>query len=588
MVASGKSLLLTRVGYGSYKIRCSGAPSCAQCERKGIICQFHFSTKENHGPSQDFTTAAVDGIESPDENGTRHPITAPSAELSGPVGGDDSPLSLTVTVDTQASAADDNPRECQATTTNGPTQLATHIICHSPRSLREHTMHFDPQLPQETGLEHVPSRLHQTTSNQNRDSITELRPSDTPWSWFNWESDLPFEPPHAEVLFNNMGGSADISYSDPIPSGREERSEVQTSAYLHSDPADLFGTVLRVLDTLDSPEHKSLLLDVPKMNDADMLKFWNQYFKVFHKKFPVVHRASTQIGKSPPLLVSVITAIGASYSSGPGDTEYYVRVFARICMILSCKSCGSQGAHKLCDPLTLLLCQCIVYFFIIIDRSGIFRPWALAGQACMVTTARNASVFYSDHGLNSDSEVGSATSPSDLSTVDCSLSPQELLDQDLEGTIIHRQWLEWIAAEKRKRLGWAVVAIHSLYHLRAQSPFRLSFAELDLYLPYDDNMWEATDATSWRRQFPWTDRPPRTLPLQGAIRTHSENSSCMTDLPTLATLAVGSLVELVHRDKQQRLPGIQSSLKSEAARKRGWHLLVDEIVDAVQGEKRSL
>ncbi|OQV00254.1 Fungal specific transcription factor domain-containing protein [Cladophialophora immunda] len=467
------------------------------------------------------------------------------------------------------------------------TALAAHNIFRSPHSIREETMHFDPQLPQETSLENIPSSMHSTALNQNRDNITELRASDTPWSWFNWESDLPFDLPHAEVLFNDLGDSADISNNDSIPSGREEGNEVQTSVYLHNDPADLFGTVLRVLDTLDSPEHKSLLLDVPKRSDTDMLKFWNQYFEGFHKRFPVIHRASTQIWESPPLLVSVVTAIGASYSPEPGATEYYVRVFARICMILSCKSCGSQGIHKLCDPLTLLLCQCLVYFFIVIDSSGIFRPWALAGQACMVATARSASVFYSNQGLNDDSGVGIAPSPSDLSTVDCSLSPQELLDQDLEGTVIHRQWLEWIAAEKRKRLGWAVVAIHSLYHLRTQSPFRLSFAELDLYLPYDEKMWEATDATSWRRQFPWTDRPPRTLPLLGAVRTHSENSSSMTDLSSLAILAMGSLVELVHRGKRRRVLGIQSPLKSEAARKRGWHLLVDEILEAVQGETRS-
>ena len=47
----------------SYKVKCSGAPSCTQCEKKGIVCQFHFSTVNNDESSQPHIAAgSVDGM----------------------------------------------------------------------------------------------------------------------------------------------------------------------------------------------------------------------------------------------------------------------------------------------------------------------------------------------------------------------------------------------------------------------------------------------------------------------------------------------------------------------------------------------
>ena len=75
----------------------------------------------------------------------------------------------------------------------------------------------------------------------------------------------------------------------------------------------------------------------------------------------------------------------------------------------------------------------------------------------MITTARNVGLFepqdeQTDYRTSSMLDI-----QEDLNTVDCSLSPEELLDQDLDGALLHRNWLEWVATEQRKRLGWAVV-----------------------------------------------------------------------------------------------------------------------------------
>lgn len=116
-----------------------------------------------------------------------------------------------------------------------------------------------------------------------------------------------------------------------------------------------------------------------------------------------------------------------------------------------------QGDSKLCEPLTWLLCQCLVYFHIISDRSSLFRPWAIAGQTSMVTAARNVALFYSQDEPKDYSRSAVLDPQADLNTVDCSLSPEELLDQDLDSVLVHRNWLDWVAAEQRKRLGWAIV-----------------------------------------------------------------------------------------------------------------------------------
>lgn len=75
----------------------------------------------------------------------------------------------------------------------------------------------------------------------------------------------------------------------------------------------------------------------------------------------------------------------------------------------------------------------------------------------MVTAARNVALFYSQDEPKDYSRSAVLDPQADLNTVDCSLSPEELLDQDLDSVLVHRNWLDWVAAEQRKRLGWAIV-----------------------------------------------------------------------------------------------------------------------------------
>lgn len=64
--------------HDSYKVKCSGGPSCDQCEKNRIICQFNFSAKENDGERRDLTAAPVEEIQEHDENEAQNLITGPS------------------------------------------------------------------------------------------------------------------------------------------------------------------------------------------------------------------------------------------------------------------------------------------------------------------------------------------------------------------------------------------------------------------------------------------------------------------------------------------------------------------------------
>ncbi|RVX71477.1 hypothetical protein B0A52_05049 [Exophiala mesophila] len=405
--------------------------------------------------------------------------------------------------DPKAPGSTSDPKELDTIVINNPQTLVDGgLRLPSPGSSGGDMMHIDPPVTQELGLEAVKDISWQTPTDQEQGDVFSNPANVTPWSWFNWDDDLHLDTTRLELPLCDINGDAGVNHSDLLAMGRNGQQQTQASDLWQNHGDDLFGTVSRTLKSFDGPEHKILLLDLPTTSDADLIRFWGQYFEMFHESFPVLHRPSAKIEECHPLLLCVVTAIGASYGSEESDKRYYL---------------GTS----------------------------------------MITTARNVGLFepqdeQTDYRTSSMLDI-----QEDLNTVDCSLSPEELLDQDLDGALLHRNWLEWVATEQRKRLGWAVVAIHSLYHLRSQSSFGLGFDELDLYLPCDT--------------------------LQGAIRTISRDSSSAVDLPTLAILAVGSLVEIADRNKQEQPTEIQTYLKSLARRKMGWHLLVDKVLDVVRG-----
>lgn len=97
----------------------------------------------------------------------------------------------------------------------------------------------------------------------------------------------------------------------------------------------------------------------------------------------------------------------------------------------------------------------------------LLRPWAIAGQAYMLTNARKACIFdFQQQEQNDGTAFGIATPPSDISTLDCSLNPEEFLGKDIAKDMGYEmylsQWQKSIATEKRSRLGWAVVVSQNL------------------------------------------------------------------------------------------------------------------------------
>lgn len=96
-------------------------------------------------------------------------------------------------------------------------------------------------------------------------------------------------------------------------------------------------------------------------------------------------------------------------------------------------------------------------------------------------------------------------------------------------------------------------------------------------------MWEAVDATSWRAHFPWTDRPPRNLPLQGIMQKLSSDPSATTKLPTLAKLAIAPVAELFSTNWQH--PSEPDKVKLESERRKVWQRLGYAFPDRSPGQR---
>lgn len=170
-----------------------------------------------------------------------------------------------------------------ASNTGLQVDFTPHEDFYYPSPVPEDMMQFDLPVLQETSLEAVASLLDHPPSIQGHHMNSESRVSATPLSQFNGKVGTPSGPQYSEALFNELGGGTEFNNDDFDPSGVEREVEMQSDESMRTDMAHQFDTVLRVLEILDSTEHKSLLLDVPNMTDADMTEFWNLYFEKFHK-----------------------------------------------------------------------------------------------------------------------------------------------------------------------------------------------------------------------------------------------------------------------------------------------------------------
>lgn len=369
--------------------------------------------------------------------------------------------------------------------------------CPVPNSqFRGATQQISPQ-PQERAddlnLTVSPFMVLQITPNHDFGSPLDFVGMNTPCPGFDIGGETPFKAPTARFP---------PDYLNPTFDANKSRQENHGDRYqtIATPPIDFAESSLDILTAIRGavalPAQSNCFLEVPVVSHAQIYRFWEVYFDQFHQvsliyylplhprlicfyqRFPIIHRPSTRIEKCHPLLISAITAIGASFSSDPQDTEYYVCVLARLCTIFSHVSFPTDLLFKAAgmtmqqpnpslepecgygDPLRLLICQCLIYFFILTADAHACRPWAMAGQSTMVARARRLSVFRDQHACYGNDNM---SSPSNISTVDCSLSAHELLDQDDSDEAIHKQWPHWIEKESQQRLGWAIVVrLHTL------------------------------------------------------------------------------------------------------------------------------
>lgn len=144
-------------------------------------------------------------------------------------------------------------------------------------------MHIDPPVAQEAGPEPIKDLPVQTRTDPDQSGVLSNPASVTPWSWLNWDNDLQVDSARVEAPSNDINSEAVANHNDQTPSGKNDQQQVQPISLWQSHATDLFGTVSRVLNSFDGPEHKILLLDLPTTRDADLLRFWSQYFEKFHE-----------------------------------------------------------------------------------------------------------------------------------------------------------------------------------------------------------------------------------------------------------------------------------------------------------------
>jgi hypothetical protein len=193
-------------------------------------------------------------------------------------------------------------------------------------------------------------------------------------------------------------------------------------------------------------------------------QYLDYYWRLFHPTFPVVHR-STSVNPSPMLRAAMV-AIGSQYSTDSSDKKKGRDLHDRCLKLLERRDHeASTEPDRLCDFQTMFLIEILSQY--------------RARRAAKVLSSRFDKVYHK-------------------AIENCrSMTPKMA---DLVASPSPNHWAHWVELATWQRLLLSCFVLESQQRLllaRESLPSLIHDCHLDIPLPADSSLWDATTSTEW-------------------------------------------------------------------------------------------
>ncbi|KAF8637940.1 hypothetical protein AX16_010573 [Volvariella volvacea WC 439] len=192
------------------------------------------------------------------------------------------------------------------------------------------------------------------------------------------------------------------------------------------------------------------------------------FFSIFLKHLPIVHAATFDASKKPPILVSAMQACGALFMRTKKSAQYITKVLAASREILDREFTKQELSPMEQTDLVLAV--------VLLQTIGLFHQEA---------EERSTSVYYHSMLVMMIKRAG-------MMKRNALWKPRALFEVPVE-----QLWHEWVHHETTKRaILWSYMhdCCHCIYFALQPS---YNPIDMDLYLPCDTALWQAQSAEEW-------------------------------------------------------------------------------------------
>lgn len=248
--------------------------------------------------------------------------------------------------------------------------------------------------------------------------------------------------------------------------------------------------------------------------------FVNLYFENFEHHFPMIHRPTFDPTRAHDGLLMAIICVGAVYSKC-GITVQQVRRFLDYLYLAMTRRMAPSTPDGQAPIPEIEDVQAMILLYILLTWHGNEKQRRLAQVRydVVVEMARRATLFRT---LN-ENELRREYEKTNNSYY------RQIPDYNFDTKgLASWSWLSWVAQERRNRCAYTVYLLDTAYVIYYNAPPKIEPSEIDLPLPTDDAMWEATDGSSCAAALELSSShqpPPRKVMLNEGVQL------CMSSAP---------------------------------------------------------
>ncbi|KAF9769931.1 hypothetical protein IL306_012570, partial [Fusarium sp. DS 682] len=476
------------------KIRCSGArPQCSACFRRGATCEY---------PNVQTSPRPDDSSQGSDIHPQADCFTPPADFSEGP----------TSLVDRQGAGQDPSPSSDLFTTNNS-------LL---PSAFTPLEGEGDPNCPAPTVLEQNQNDFFFNVGGLNPDWIFSSFDPCSHLDTFSLPADyqmldvtgstavFPLASQHSSpnaqeppVKYNTKHGPQLDNWLLSTTEMTDTQSLIIPQLGGDSDRSLQLGSHFQVAKVEESHRAQlqrsaQMILERPLWRAVSLANFPSKakldhcidlFFVNFRPPISSIHQPTFNPVSVPEVLLLAIVAIGARFSSMTGATMFansIAELNRRILLLMNEQDPSHTHSE---DYLTAQLLQAIHG-----RASGHRRLFAHSRdmRSTLVRHSRQAGLFQEPKLSRDPYDDNSASTES--------------------------RWMAWVAAERQRRLGWAIYDLDATVGILHNERPTFSIGDMALSLPDEDARWEAPTAYSWMALQPWQPSQENRIEFRKAAR----------------------------------------------------------------------